>query len=824
MKYSLKVLMSLFLMAMSLGAVAQSVCEVQGAVVDAAGEAIPYATVGAYKGSENVVRKVADIGGVFKLQLIQGETYTIEITTVGDVPFKKSVQLPNEATYNMGVIEMQPATELDEVVVVAQKPIIKADAEKITYDVLADPSSGTNTLLDMMRKVPLVTVDGQDNVQLNGASDFKLLINGKESVMAKNNMKELLKSMPASNVEEIQVISNPSIRYDAEGTGGVINIVTRRIEKQEVGGIMATLSASYNPLQGGVDGSAFLAAQHKKFTLSFNYAGGFINRYNITASEQTNFNTPDFYHYITGTIDKARVKSHYHMFSLESSYELDKNNLFTVGVTGSMAPSNVEENAREEAFSQSGDRVMNFIRNNKSYTLWGGVSANANYQHTFDRRQHMITLSYLYEYNPNNSFYKDSTLFDDETLNAMFEGQMNENVSFSHQHTAQVDYNNPLNDTHSIEAGAKYIMRLNSSSDDYMMLHNGAWQSMNGRQIFDYTQQIASLYAGYAFNKEVWGFRVGGRYEMTFVDALSQQGDLKVEYGKPYGNFVPYASINYNITPMESLRLSYTNRINRPGINYLSPYEDWQGATHVSVGNPDLKPTLSHSISAAYSLFMGAFNINMQWRSRFTNNAITRVSIVEPATAVTRTTYANIAQNQSHGMNIFVSGMPSPKFNYSLSVSPYYTIYNAPHLNKKIDSWGISCFGSVDLMPWKNGRIGINGGGGKSPETLNTIQLTWWYFYGISIAQTFFDEKLKVTLSAQNIFDANYNWTYKSYGNGYEMISTNIFPMHSLSLGVSYTFGNLDANVKKARRGIKNDDLVGGAGESRESGQSQGDR
>lgn len=823
MKRYLKLLATLLFAFASGAMMAQQVCELRGVVVDNEGTAIPYATVGAYGKNNKVERKVADINGVFTFSLLQGNSYEMEITSVGFAPYKQVVELPAQAKYDIGAIALQPSAQLEEVVVVAQKPLIKADAEKISYDVTADPSAGTNTVLDMMRKVPLITVDGQENVQMNGSSDFKLLINGKESVVAKNNVKEFLKAMPASSVEEIQVISNPSVRYDAEGTGGVINIITRQVDKtEEVGGVMATLSANYDVLQNSINGNLFLTGQYKKFTISVNYMGGYAEKESMTYMEQTNFNTPDFYQYFSGSVDRAHSKSHYHMFSVESSYELDKKNLFTLGVSGHMSPSRSIDMIKNEAFNSSGDRVMNFINRSNNYMLWGSVSANVNYQHTFDRRQHMITTSYLYEYNPNNSSFCDSTLFDDETLHPSYEGQMNANRSFSHQHTVQIDYNNPLTEMHSIEAGAKYIARLNKSSDDYTILHGGVWQSLGGAQLFDYTQQVASLYAGYAFNRETWGFRVGGRYETTFIDAYFEQGDLKYDYGKPYGNFVPYASINYNISPFESLRLSYTQRINRPGINFLSPYEDWSSATHYSVGNPNLKPTLSHAITAAYSIFKGAFNINMQWRSRITDNAITQLTTVDPVTGVSCTSIANIAQRQSHGLDIFISGMPSPKFNYNISLSPSYNIYSAPHLNKKAAGWGVFCMGGFDVMPWKNGRISVSGGGGKSSETINSIPLSWFYFYGVSIAQTFLDDKLKVTLSANNIFEPFQQWSEMTVGDNYEMVNRGKYQMQSLSIGVSYTFGNLDANVKRARRGIKNDDLVGGAGESRESNQQGG--
>ena len=162
----------------SMTAYAQGDCKVRGVVVDASGETIPYATVGAYVGKKNVARLAADIEGVFAMTLKQGETYIFEISSVGYAPYKQAIALPQASAYDMGNIVLKSSTELDEVVVVSQKPLIKSDAEKITYDVTADPESDGKTLLEMMRKVPMITVDADDNVQLNGSSDFKVLING----------------------------------------------------------------------------------------------------------------------------------------------------------------------------------------------------------------------------------------------------------------------------------------------------------------------------------------------------------------------------------------------------------------------------------------------------------------------------------------------------------------------------------------------------------------------------------------------------------------------------------------------------------------------
>lgn len=808
-------------MVSSMVAKSQNSCTVMGRVVDVQEESVPYATVGVYQDKKVVTRLAADVDGEFAVELKQGQEYTIEVTSVGFTAYNHTVTLPEKEVCDLGKVVMRASTELNEVVVVSQKTIIKSDAEKITYDVTADPESDSKTLLDMMRKVPMVTVDAEDNVQLNGSSDFKVLINGKESAMVKNNLKEVLKAMPATAVQDIQVITNPSTRYDAEGTGGVINIITVRSETSDVTGITGSLTGYGDVIQGSFGGNAYLTMQHKKFTASLNYSGGTFKSDQYTDALRYNYNNPDMYRTIVSTsaFGDMTVNGQYHFLTFESSYELDSLNLFTLGVSGNIGKYGAKGMGLNQTFTKDGSLVVNYVDYLTQQGTWGGVSANFDYQHTFDRPQHTLTASYRYEYNPDGSAYSDSIIFDAETLNAPMEGQMNENNAFAQEHTVQLDYNNPINSTHSVEAGAKYIARLNHSNDDYMMLLNNKWQSLGMAQQFDYTQQIAALYAGYGFTKSDWGFRVGGRYEMTFIDATFQQSDDRIDYGKPYGNFVPYASINYNLSPMESLRLSYTQRINRPGIAYLSPYEQWTTPESVQSGNPDLQAEVTHQIVAAYSIFKGVFNLNLQWLASISTNAISPLTFIDTQTGVSRTTYGNIANEQFYGISAYISGQPSPKFNYYINLQPAYKKFSAPGLGMKDARFGGSMFGGFNWTAWKNGTVSVNAGAGLPDGHLQLDSKLMWYYYGLSVTQRFFDDKLKVSLSASNMFNKYNKYQIVSIGDGFKSISEGGQRSQRLNISVTYTFGKLKAQVKKANRSIVNDDIVGGSSEGMGSGQ-----
>ena len=785
---------------------AQQVCKVKGVVTDVTGETIPYATAGASQGDKVVRRVAANADGAFTIELDRGKKYILTVTSIGYTPLNREITVPAAATCDLGVLTLTADTELEEVVVEAQKPIIKSDAEKITYDVSADPEADNKMLIDMMRKVPMVTVDAEDNVQLNGSTNFKVLVNGKESVMMKNNLKEVMKSMPANSVKDIQVITNPSTRYDAEGVGGIINIVTTR-EKLE--GLTGSVTG-YGDIMGSFGGNLYLATQYKRFTASLNYSGGrFVSKQFLNA-ESYNYNNPDMYLTKMYTGDDLNIDGQYHFLSFESSFELDSLNLFTLGVTGNIGNFGANGNLMNDSYASDGRVVSRYIDRLYQGSMFGGVAANLDYQHTFGKPGHTLVASYRYEYNPNGGAYSDSIILDDDSFNAPYEGQRNENHSYAQEHTVQIDYVNPINEKHSIEGGVKYIGRLNYSNDDYMMLNGGMWHSMDQQQRLNYTQQILAIYTGYAFNAGNWGARAGGRYEETWTDAMLEKAGTRVDFGKPYGNFVPYVSLNYNLDPMQSLRLSYTQRINRPGISYLSPYERWVGTMQVEYGNPDLRPEVSHSISAAYSLFKGVFNLNMEWNSRITNNSIEAYDFVEASTGTIHSTYDNIGRTQSHGMSLYVSGQLSPKFSYYSNMGARYVIYKAPSLQLENDGWQAHANLGIQWTAWKSGTISVNGGVGTPWVGLQNRGTLPWYYYGLGITQRFFDDKLKITLSGNNLFNRYNRFNNITYGDGFKTISEGGNVARNVQLSITYTFGKLDAQVKKTNRSIVNNDVMEG--------------
>ena len=239
-------------------------------------EGEPYATVRVYKGKKSdkpVAMSVTAIDGKFSQQVTGQGNFLVSFTAMGRKEVLRKVQLTaTGGVIDLGQLLVQDDTkQLKGVEVVAQKPLVKMETDKMSYDVQADNDAKTNTVLDMLRKVPMVTVDGQDNISVNGQSSFKVYVDGKPNVMFSSNPSQIFKSMPASAVKSIEVVTNPGAKYDAEGTGGVLNIIMNRVNGKSavnMNGYNGNLAISAG--NKGWRSSGFLSGQQGKLTYSAN--------------------------------------------------------------------------------------------------------------------------------------------------------------------------------------------------------------------------------------------------------------------------------------------------------------------------------------------------------------------------------------------------------------------------------------------------------------------------------------------------------------------------------------------------------------------------
>ncbi|MEG1635348.1 MAG: outer membrane beta-barrel protein, partial [Rikenellaceae bacterium] len=518
---------------------------VKGAVIDSTTQkAIGFATISIKNDSSKIINAVAaDASGKFSARVEKPGNYKFEISFMGYGTKSVSAKLDPDAdtSIDIGTIALIEGLQLDVVNVVVQKQLITSTPDKIAYNLEADPEAATSTTFEILRKVPMISIDGEENVKLNGESNYKVLVNGKTSSMMSKNFKDVIKSMPANSIKNIEVITNPPTKYDAEGIGGIINIITN---KRSVNGYNGNINVGTNNL-GSVNGSAYVAAQMGKFAISANVFGGlFINKGSTSYSKTENF-TSEQNRYSVSDGASGKSKNKYGNISLEASYEIDSLNLITLsgwgylGRFGALSTTKTRNWDKNNNLTREYDNIMDYAGDN------GSGSGSINYQKTFKKPEQTLTFSYNIDASPQNTEY---TSLIDGILNYNSYGQYSDNNASGVEHTIQVDYYDPINKMHQYEAGVKYILRRNVSNTDIQELDDaGQWIENNAKvNDLDYNQHIGSVYGGYVFKHKKFSAKAGVRGELTVNTGVSKsiKGDDKFN-SDPLFNVVPYVNLSY---------------------------------------------------------------------------------------------------------------------------------------------------------------------------------------------------------------------------------------------------------------------------------------
>lgn len=812
-------LITLFGILFSMTISAQSV-SVKGKLISASDKlGLPYATISIARDATPtvVLKKLAtQEGGVFSTSVEPG-TYIFTFYFVGMDQVVKTVKVDSSPNpLDMGVVEMlENTTELEEISVTAQAPLVKVEIDKLTYNAKEDPESSTSSVLDLLRKVPLVTVDGEDNVQLKGSSNFKIYLNGKPSNMISSNPSQVLKSMPANSVKDVEVITDPGAKYDAEGVGGIINIVT---DKRVDDGYSGSVGANGDTF-GGYGGNAYLATKYGKFGFTGN-AGYY--RFKRPESESS-FVREESDPLNVLTLDGTNKNDGKGLFlSGALSFEPDTVNLFNL--SASRFGGNYNAFSTSDAISE-GARDYAYNTWSNSTGKYGGMNLSADYQRSFKKKGEMLTASYRFEHNPNDSEYESE--YDVTNQGDFFypDGYKLRSVNNAggNEHTGQIDYVNPLNRKHTIEVGVKYIFRDNSSQGDhtYYDITGQKWVSDPSRlNDLDHEQNIASGYAGYGFKSGKYGFKLGLRGENTQQEVHFMNTQQDTIINTHFFDVVPSATVSYQLGMTRTLRAGYNMRISRPGIWYLNPYVNDMDPNNISYGNPKLDAEQQHNFNVNYGSFSQKLNFNATLTYSFAQNAVTSYSFIKDG--VTHTTYGNIGRNHTVGGNTYISWTPTQKLRTYVNGGLNYTDIQSTN-DSGLSNSGISgqAFGGLTYTFPGDLRLGANGGAFLNRIQLQTTQAPF-YFYSFSAMKSLLNKKLDLSLNIQNAFSKYREFSTTTTGEGFTQKSVFQNPMRNVRLSVTYRFGDLKSSMKRVQRTINNEDVMQGQSGSQEGGGTTG--
>lgn len=785
---------------------------VKGILVDSlTHESEPYATIRFLlkQSPEKPVKlSVTDEKGRFDEKLSLPGTYLCQISSVGKRTITREFTLTEQQhKVDLGTLYTSEATEqLKGVEVIAQKPLVKAEIDKISYSIEDDPDSKTNTTLEMLRKVPLVTVDGEDNIQVNGSSNFKVHVNGKPNTLMSNNPKEVLRSLPANSVKSIEVITEPGAKYDAEGIGGILNIITTDAKMQ---GYNVTLGANASNM--GIGGYGYGTVQVGKFTVTGNYSYNYQNMPESRfSSEREDYTNKDL-RYLSSH-GHSDNNGNFQFGNLEGSYEIDTLNLitFSANVFGGKFDINNQSFNRMD----NTERIEQYSYRTNNYTnqKFSNIGLNLDYQHSFKKKGEYLTLSYKFNNSPNN---KESDTQYDELKDVPFAlpHQYFDNDAHTAEHTAQFDYVNPISDMHYIDGGLKYIYRQNES-DSHYYLENAQGEmeaSENLSSKYSQGQNILAAYADYQLKWKKFGAKAGVRYEHTFMDVeYAYLPDRN--FNANFDDIVPTVNLSYMLGQTSTLRANYNMRINRPGIWYLNPFRDTSNPTSISYGNPNLDTEKAHNIGLTFSSFSAKFNINANLTYMFINNGIEAYSFMNEG--VQENTYGNVGKNQRTRLSLWMNWNPGNKTRISINASGSYADYKSTELGANNHGFAGDIYGNFQhTLPWDL-RFSVYGGG-STPYISLQGKGSSYYFYGVNLSRQFLkDKRLNISIFGSNLFNKYQSYSNETLTETFRSWSNNQYASRRYGISISWRFGELKTQVKKTARSINNDDVKSGGGNS----------
>ena len=778
---------------------------IKGMVVDSlTSQGEPYVTIRVYKERKSdkpLAMWVTNIDGTFTHTVNGQGNFFISFSSMGRKDIIRNVQLSaTGGEIDLGKLLIQDnAKQLKGVEVVAQKPLVKMETDKMAYDVQADNDSKASTVLDMLRKVPMVIVDGQDNITVNGQSSFKVYVDGKPSVMFFSNPSQVFKAMPASMVKSIEVITNPGAKYDAEGVGGVLNIVMNASSNSKMSKNGYNGNVSLTAAAIGLRLSSFISGQQGKFS----YSANIMNNRGRVKGVETEMEriASDGSHMIYNQTGSTRMP--FTMANVSLGYEIDSvsNVSATLGITqfemnnDGHPTTTFTGGSYGTGFSYGNAMTMKNVNNSYNGSL--------DYQRFLNRsRTSSITLSYLFTTSPARS--ENRRIYDPVSalVTIPLADLYSEAKTRGTEHTLQVDYITPLSKIQQLNTGVKYINRRSTSDSRFYDIVGSVEQYDPAKSVnYKNLQSILAEYAEYKVALKNVSAKAGLRYEHTWesVDFVLGAGS---NFKKNYGNLVPSASVTYNLSPTKNIGVNYGMRITRPGITYLNPYVDRSNPTIISYGNSDLEVEKTHNINLVYNTFSRKFMANFTLGTIFANNKIEEYSFMQ--SGILNRTYGNIVQSKSFNFNTFMNYSLSKNTRIMLNLTLEYADLKSAQLNQHNSGWMATAYlGLQQTLPWDL-KWNVNLTGSTTRYTLQGYQ-TGNNMLISTLSKSLFNDKLSLSLLYLAPLTGKLKIDQYSKGHDFETTTRIRIPLQNLMFTVSWNFGNTKKTFQQRSSKITND-------------------
>lgn len=780
--------------------------KISGKVIDAATkQVIDYATVSVFKqGSTTPINgAVTDEKGKFNITKIADGDYVVKVDFIG---YKQ--QVFNNITIGsanqdaaLGDILLSPMQkQLQDVVITAKRPVVENKIDKMVYNPGNDLSAQGGVAIDILRKVPQVSVDIDGNVELQGNTNIRFLINGKPSSIFGASLSEALQSIPASQIKSIEVITSPGAKYDAEGTGGIINIILKSSQVEGVNGNV-NLSAGTR-----LENASFnINARKGKFGMNAFFSGDErINSTTLNNSNRSSYNaTRDTITNLLQNGSNAFKRSGYQS-GLGFEWDISKKD----ELTGSVG---------FDHFGNSGSGLTNqqqqliyplgifsniySLRNSTSRFKANSTDFSVGYKKTFDKKDEELDVLYSSSFGNNNSDFSQNQVYTDGLYPTT--GLVSNNPGKDRETDISVDYTNPVTKSFTLETGAKAVIEhINNNVVTDTLLNDGSFTADPDQTYgFNYNRNIFAYYASGTFSlfHDFINGKAGLRYEHTSTNA-----DFKGVSIPSYNTFAPSFVLQHKFDETQSLKFSYSYRLERPGYNDLNPFFNISDPHNIGTGNPNLKPEIGHNFELGYNKsFNKGPDIYIAAFYRHNTNDLQSYTTYYDSLTVNGTKYPDVALTQRYnigtetteGANLYISIPVTGKF--SLRSNSFFadritTNPGSPQVSGFI--YHINLNASYEFA--HDLAAEVFGVYRSSRRTIQGNDAAFG-FYNIAVRKQLWNKKASIGLTAANPFNAYLHQTSNTSGGNFTQVSGRDVPFRSFGISLNYKFGKLDFKKTK---------------------------
>lgn len=790
--------------------------KITGAVIDAeTNQPVEFANVALIdpKTGKPLDGAVCDDKGKFTIAKVAEGTYTLAITFIGyETNTINKITIDKKGEVNLGIVKLQTSAKvLNEVVVEGQRQLIEEKVDRTVYNAENDKTTAGGDATDVLKRVPMLSVDLDGNVSMRGNNNITVLINNKPSTITAGSVADALKQIPADQIKSVEVITSPSAKYDAEGSAGIINIITKKNTMQG-----ATLNVDTGV---GLRGSNLgLNGNYRKGKMGFSLGGFGRASYNVKGSFKNNQETNGL---LNSQTADTRNNNLFGRYTLGWDYDINKNNYLATSIRYGVR----NGNSYQDDLIKTTNNVINDTRDVETTDESGNIDVSMDFTHLFTKPQQELSFSTQFSRNNRNNNILN-TIYDINPIDSLTK---NLNKSFNQEITAQFDYQTPISTNQLIEFGAKNITRKVSS--DYKSLASNGTDGFEpiintNSNVLNYNQNVAASYLSYTLTtKKSYSFKTGARYEYTTIAASYRDNSENVGKIPAYGVLVPSANISKKLKNGNTLKLAYNRRIQRPSIQFLNPNIQRPNQLSETQGNPELEPEYTNNYELGYSTFIKGTTLNFAAFVRNTTGAIQGVRDVV-RDSVIRTTYQNIGKEDAYGLNFFANVNIGSKFSLNGGADVLYAVLNnnlegsaAANNNGWVATgrifgncnigkgWGVQFFSF-----YRGNRVQLQGSQGGIG------------MYSLGLKKDFNNKKGNIGFAAENFFTNSIK--IRNELNTPTITQKSVNEMYNMSfrINISYRFGKMSFDGQRPRRkkSVSNDDLKdGGGGDGMEGGGQQ---